>query len=481
MHSSIQEERLSLGYTQSAYGILKLNETLPAFTARNFTLRPFAASNRLPTPADTWTSDSVLYSMKLECGEGRTSGPINSTVLVEETKYYASPDGGDPIPVRENVTYPFVTEGGFNSSSGCYVGERERNNITEGSQMTVLGDPKPKTYKKYSASYKGYFGVSLATATVSENLRDTPKCGDRGNGTFYASFTRNKKNERDPDNNITAIFCKMSYYEQDVEATINAVTGHPSHVAPRGAKRPISADVFNTTVFEDTLAAGERQILTREATIPVTRLASCLEYLSSSDLTPSVFATSPLMTTVMSEWTDRFEELLDPKRLGEAYESIYQLFFARAMADILKPNSSASETVKTGRRGEQIEAVVLEPVFVYLVEVFLGLISVSLLALVWMQFTDRTNGTLADDPGKQSLLDEMTYLRSFQPLYPTSCRWSQMTNVFSKALKTWTARRNHISERSFRTDTHLEMMPQATREFFWGLGCPSLTSLVSLP
>jgi hypothetical protein len=348
--------------------------------------------------------------MNLQCEEGRASGPTNSTVVVEETKYYIPSDGGDPYPVQENVTYPITNVGGFNSSSGCYLVQPELNNSTEGSQIIIVDKAIPNRHRKYDASYVGYSGLSFATATVSGNLRDRPQCGARGNGTFFATFTRNKQNERDPETKITAIFCKPSYYEQDVEATINAMTGQPLHVVLQGTKRHISADILNATVFEDTLASGECQILTREAVLPMNRIPQCLEYLYNSDLTPSVFAAPPIMTIVMSESRDRFQELLDPQKLGKAYELVYQLFFARAMNDILKPNFSVPGSVTTGLRGTKMEAVVLEPIFVYLVEAFLGLVSLAMLTLMYMGYFARKNGRLVNDPGKRTLYHSIIYL-----------------------------------------------------------------------
>jgi hypothetical protein len=351
--------------------------------------------------------------MNLECEKGKLTGPINSSIVVEETKYYASPDGGAPIAVQENVTIIVTSDGGFNSSAGCHIDERQLNDKIDGSQILVNSKPVPRTYKKYSASYKGYFAESFATGEISGNLRDTPQCNALGNRTFYATFTQNKKTEHDPDTKVTAIFCRPFYYEQEVEVTVDAMTAHPKNFTFIGTKRQISADVFNTTVFEDTLASGERQLQTREESLPVTTLPRCLEDLYNTDLTQPVFAAPPIMTTVMSESTHRFHELLDPVKLGEAYELVYQLLFARAMTDILKPNFSAATSVTTGVRQTQMEAVVLEPIFVYLVEGFLGLVSLAILILMCIGYSERRNGKLADDPGKHALYQNFNHLHIF--------------------------------------------------------------------
>ena len=337
IHSSIQEQALTLSYAQSAFGILKLNETLPAFTTRNYTLKPFTASGRAPVPEDSWTVNTVLYSMNLRCEKAEIAGKINGTVIEQKTVLYAVPGDNDPPQYEEkieNVTHTITSDAGFNSSTGCYISRATFNNNTSGEQVMVNSKPVSQRYRKFSASYEGYFSPSLVTGSASGNLRDRSFCGVLGNQTFFATFTQNKKDKLDPASGITALFCKPFYYEQDVEATVDAMTGEPRNVSSIGTKRLISADLFNSTVFEDTLASGERQIQTREEALPMITIPRHLEDLYDTELSPSVFAAPPILTTVMSQSKDYFQELQDPEKLGEAYELVYQVFLARAMTDI---------------------------------------------------------------------------------------------------------------------------------------------------
>jgi hypothetical protein len=403
IHSSMQEKALTLSYAQSAYGILKLNETLPAFTARNYTLKPFTASGRAPFAEESWTVNSVLYSMDLRCEKAEIAGQNNSTMIEQKTVLYALPGDDDPpryIEKTENVTHTITSDAGFNSSTGCYMSQATSNNNTDGEQVKVNSKPVPQRYGTFSASFTGYFSPSLVTGSVSGNLRDSPSCGVLGDQTFFATFTRNKKTERDPASEITAIFCKPFYYEQDVEATVDAMTGNPRNVSLIGTRRQISAGLFNSTVFEDTLASGERQIQTREGTLPIISIPRYLEDLYGTELTPSVFAAPPIMTTVMSNSKDRFQDLLDPERLKEAHELVYQLFFARVMTEILATNFSVATRITAGHRQTRMEAVVLEPVFSYFVEGLLGIVSLAIIVLMYIGYTERKNSRLADDPGR---------------------------------------------------------------------------------
>jgi hypothetical protein len=91
---------------------------------------------------------------------------------------------------------------------------------------------------------------------------------------------------------------------------------------------------------------------------------------------------------------------LDPKVLAETYEVAYRLLFARAMTNVLEPDFTSATPQVTGERQVITEAVVLEPVFTYLVEAFLGVVSISAFALLYMTIARQKKKTLVSDPGK---------------------------------------------------------------------------------
>jgi len=251
IHSSMQERAMILSYAQSVYGILELNETMPAFTTRNYTLRPFTTQDLIPSTGDSWTARTIMYSMDLECEKAQKAGARNETWL-EEALVQVRPGTN----VLRNMTWSFKSEAGFNNSVDCYVSSPQQNGAVVGD----LTGPRASTrFKKFSASYMGYFSPLYAASLVGiESLQDQRWCRFRGNGTFFATFTQNKERKQDPPSNITAIFCKPVYYQQDVEATLDAITGKPQNISLFSARRNISAEVFNTTVFEETLASGTR-------------------------------------------------------------------------------------------------------------------------------------------------------------------------------------------------------------------------------
>jgi hypothetical protein len=80
------------------------------------------------------------------------------------------------------------------------------------------------------------------------------------------------------------------------------------------------------------------------------------------------------------------EDYLDWKTLSGSYADAYRLSFARAMVDVLGTEFQSSQNT-TGEVRMTTEAVVLEPVFVYIVEGFLGVVSVTTLALLYLTCT----------------------------------------------------------------------------------------------
>ncbi|KAJ4983537.1 hypothetical protein SVAN01_10953 [Stagonosporopsis vannaccii] len=394
MHSSRQESSLTLAYTQSAYGILELNETLPAFMSQNYTLKPFSPKTALVNGDGTWTANTTMYSLNLQCQQGE-----KATDYTKETPLY-----------------------GFNSSFGCFVPYLQTSNITVGEPLSQANGPA--LVKQFSAQFLGYY-VEPETFLGSDsnsvvNLRD--RCSDQGNGTFFATFGRNKAKASDPPTNFTTIFCKPTYHEQAVEATVDARTNAPIEYVAQGEERQLPSELFNTSVFEETLVLGQRQALIRDNVLPGYTIPKYLEQVPDTDLTTGFRSQLPPMAAMaMMASKNRLPELLDPQALADAYLLVYQLLFARAMTDVLKTDFSAATSEVVGQRVERLEAVVLEPVFTYLVEAFLGLVSVAAIVMLGIGYLHSTRKHLVDDPGSiaavMSLVaDDAPLLANFEDL-----------------------------------------------------------------
>jgi hypothetical protein len=376
--ASTQDEALSLAYAQSAYGILALNETLPPMMALNYTLKPFRADDRA-TRTGIWTANTTLYTMDVNCQKS------------------------EPEVIQG-------TSGQVYRSGQCELSTGSFNNLTVGvpppwSQVKVAPWANPK---QFSALYipskvyeERYFGLDWKLGHSF--------CGNRseqaGNDPFFAALVRNKLKETDPSNPVTALFCRPAYYEQEVEATVDARTGSPISIVPLHSKRPLAPNIFNRTVFERTIATGQRQVKLRDNVLPVKGLPRYLQKVYAGEyLTPAMLFTGelpPMLAMAIMTSKHKVEELLDSHLLAEAYENAYRLLFVRAMNDILATDFGSSVTTTTGRQSSQEESIVLEPIFTLLVVALLAAVSISMLALLYV--TSFSGGTtLAEDPGTHS-------------------------------------------------------------------------------
>lgn len=149
-----QGNRLSMKYAQSTYGIVALNETLPPYMARNYTLAPFMpqdAQNDKATQG-TYTAPTTMYTLDLEC---------------EDVSHKA--DGTQHMVYR--------------SKNGCNATLGLTGNLTIGDDSDLS---EVLAIKKYTGQYIGYHNFNDADYYLSS---DCPKSENR---TFFASFAESK-------------------------------------------------------------------------------------------------------------------------------------------------------------------------------------------------------------------------------------------------------------------------------------------------
>jgi hypothetical protein len=155
--------------------------------------------------------------------------------------------------------------------------------------------------------------------------------------------------------------------------------------------------LFNTTLFHSRLSAGNWQSRTRSDSLPLDTLSKFLDNDASTNVTaPDI----PTLAMTLIAARHRLKDLLNPQSLGEAYEVVYRLSFARAMAEILRTDFFTAISQTIGIQAQQVDAVVLEPVFTYLVETLLGVVSVEAMILLCPGHKCHTSGRLVVDAGE---------------------------------------------------------------------------------
>lgn len=348
-----QADSRSLKYSQSVYGIESLNETLPPFMARNYTLAPFRPSELSGKDADDvvtryWTAPTTLYSLDLHCEP-------------------AIPSNHGGIK-------------GWNNS-GCAVLDLQMGNHTIGDRLSAGSN---RLYQNFSAHYVGFWNYwGWADFYLSQ------MCPAAKNHTFFAAISRNKDKDTDPAQNVTAIFCEPTYYAQEVNATVNMMDKRPIHIAPLGSKQRLEDMniIFNTTLMEMLLNGGMPHDPPRANELPTRQVPNFNEQLVGKGLTdPSDRQPMIGFSTLIDDTP--VEDLLDWEVLSRSYAKAYQLLFARAMAEVMDHNFTKIRRT-AGWRSTATNSVVLEPLFTYIVIGFLGVLTIVTIVLFCMS-TRRT-------------------------------------------------------------------------------------------
>jgi hypothetical protein len=183
----------------------------------------------------------------------------------------------------------------------------------------------------------------------------------------------------------------------------------PLKVRPLGPKRPLRSELFNRTSFEQTLALGQQRTESKENRLPADTLPRYLEGLYGSEITLTVaggnrFKLPSMLAMALTLSKDRIPALTDSQTLGGVYRKAYRLMFATAMTEVLKTDFSSAVEETPGQRMVEIEAVLLEPVFTYLVVGFLIAVSISGIAMLFISIYQKSRIELPDNPGKTSPL-----------------------------------------------------------------------------
>jgi hypothetical protein len=161
-----QARTLTLRYAQSTYGIATLNETLPPFMARNYTLRPFAPSSSDDGAGEnglgqsTWTVSTTMYFLDLYC---------------ENVSHKA--DNSDRV--------------NFVSNSGCNFTLGLDGNLTMGENPNSGMEGDTMAIKQFMGMY---VGLKDPDGFASYSL-DT-HCPTNQSSIFYAAFQENKVSSR---------------------------------------------------------------------------------------------------------------------------------------------------------------------------------------------------------------------------------------------------------------------------------------------
>lgn len=374
-----QSEKLDGRYIYSSHGIIWLNETLPTYMTRDYALAPFRpqeAAERLSNDHRTWTSSTTLYSLDMNC---ETPG-----VKVQDEEQWSSGFTWSPTTVQSSQ---WVSSNGCGYPTSYYS---PIGNETIGPN-SMLDNHSAYDTKEFGSIYIGHYATEWAEYYLESY------CPKTANHTFMAWFFKNKKRAEDPPNKVTRLYCTPSYYEQDVIATIDAETRAPINYTTSSAKRILPAEKWNSTFFEFQMNTGKINEFARGRALPWTVWPDQLETLATYPVSLANYGSllQPMAGYAVGASQRPLEELLDPHALAAAYQSVYRIVFARSMLEILDQGFTSTAN-DSGRYDYTAAAIVVVPVFTYIVEGLLG--AVALCGIVLLLISLRTEWSLCCDP-----------------------------------------------------------------------------------
>jgi hypothetical protein len=191
---------------------------------------------------------------------------------------------------------------------------------------------------------------------------------------------------------------------------------------PLEDKQAIRSGLFNSSTFEILLTAASLGTEVRSDNLPAKATPKYLETIAAMDVgltsgSNGGATVQPMVGLALAVGNHSLEDYLDWKILSKSYADAYRLIFARAMVEVLNPSNISDGEAEAPRQvnGQQqvvTEAVILEPVFVYIVEGFLGVVSLCTIALLYLSITRSKN--LRSNPG--TIASVMSLVADSQPL-----------------------------------------------------------------
>ncbi|KAF2276456.1 uncharacterized protein EI97DRAFT_377434 [Westerdykella ornata] len=440
-----QRFELTQAYAQSVYAIVTLNETLPPFMTTAYALTPFKPTDAEERAKGNLTAVTTLYSLDMECHES--------------------------VPYIEGLDVTYTSKDGCNTIGGVKPNEVYGMDVYGEVDLSLQGR------RKYTIRYVGYWNdVGIADYSLDQT------CDTKYNHTFYAGIIRNKDRASDPENHGASVFCEASYYQQEVNATVDASTKSPQHIVPIGPKMQLAPDVFNTTLFESQLNAGAGIVETRGA-LPIASLPSYAGRLADRNISllsapvPGSLEVHAVAALAVLSGGRPVEDYLDAKVLGESYQTAYRLLFSRAMVEVLNQNFTSVKQVM-GEHKMQTQAVILVPAFTYIVVGLLGALSIASLGLLY--FSVGRSVCLRSDPSTIASVmaltaDEEPILTQFERLdtRPMKAIQDAVSNrrymlvdndVRAGTHDSSSALTTHLSIIESDRDTHIEEPPTSDME-----------------
>lgn len=340
-----QHIRLDVDFMNDAYSILWLGKKLPPFTARDFALQPFGSRNLDLSNEDNvnWTASTLSYSTQLSC--------VPAKVTQQKDKTYT-----------------------FSNEEDCTV-----------SEISMLEPNHDRA--RYFFQYIGYY-----ESTEVDWLLAQPSCPKSASHNYLAIWRDNTmQTDVEIYSNMTAMFCKPSYYVQEVNATVNLPDFTISAVSPTSPKTELRNDIFNITNFEYMIGTGASPVLIRRDYPNEVMLEQYPRLKDKSIMWPA----SNIVGFALGNPNITIDQYSDPAFLHEGFETAHKLLFAMAVRQLIGP-STKSRVELIGQQSSHLYTVVVIRPFAIVVETCLAVVASLALSLLYLSWQRTSN--LYEDP-----------------------------------------------------------------------------------
>lgn len=398
-----QTQKLNVNFMNRAYGVAWLDQKLPPFTTKEYSLIPFVALNERAGLFEdaTWTTITQMYYTNLTCKPAKFE--------------------------REPPLHSWK----FESEDGCLV-----------RQMNLQAPSGNGT--DYIIHYIQYFD----DAQVARALQN-PNCTREHSNKFLAIWGE-RTNYTEPDDgnqysewsNLTALFCEAEYYRRNVSATVAASDKAVVSIdyGSLSDAELVGEDIFNASHLHYTMGTGVTSTPTVDD-LPNINVLEQYPRIVKSGLQWPISAMSGFGIAVSDQNLASFS---DPVVIHSTFQKAHQLLFSMAMSFAIETKAtkepsdvtlqmtkatedplaatlvamqateetSAATVVQIGQFHDKPGSIILERTFAIIVEVSLGLVALLTVAL-WIYYHRRPSNMVSDPA---SVSDIMKLVRTSRKL-----------------------------------------------------------------
>ncbi|OHE95378.1 hypothetical protein CORC01_09250 [Colletotrichum orchidophilum] len=349
--SSEQPFILDQSLLNEGYAITWLNQSLPPFTAPEYTLLPFAAdTEREHTPTTNWTGSTTKFWTQLECWPGDIS-------------HHGS---------ELKKTYDFSNGRGCNASDIDVYG--------------YTSDTMP-----YKMLYVGYQNSAWADYYLERDDTCPPSAAGHQFLSMWSRYNATSKEIK-----IASAFCETSYFKQQVNVTVSSADQAPieGSLISIGPRERLPGTEFNFTAFEHLLGVGVSSVEgTARREYPFQGIL--LEHYQQVEDLGISWPMSPMVGfAIAAQNRTPLESFKNEAVMGDAYNTTHKMLFSLALRRVL-----ANDTLTVTSEGSVefvLHGIIVSRLFSAIVEGFLVLVGIFTFLIWWHSF--RAESRLTMDP-----------------------------------------------------------------------------------